>query len=180
MSSCSRRQTPRLPMTRMRSATTSFTSDSWCTSRAKRRHVLSRPARLPAVLVRRHEGRQDRLGQPAGARRPRLAGIHADERAVWLGHSGQHVAAASWACWTTSRSAKSRSTMPTRCSQAGNRLEGGHDDSAQDRQRRQMPVQSVRSRRHSRGADELPRHREALLLAVHGDKTLRREGTRVR
>ena len=39
---------------------------------------------------------------------------------------------------------------------------------AEDRPGRQISAQYVRSRRHPDRSDELPRHREALLLAVHG------------
>ena len=54
------------------------------------------------------------------------------------------------------------------------RLEGVQcDKGTEDRQGRQGPVQHVRSRRDPLGADELPRHREALLLSVHR----RRPGT---
>ena len=59
---------------------------------------------------------------------------------------------------------------------AGNRLGGVHDQATQDRQRRQIPVQPLRPRRHSDGVDELPRHGEALLLAFHSRRSVARPG----
>ena len=45
--------------------------------------------------------RQDRLGEPAGSGRPRLAGVHADAAGPpGSGIPAEHVAARSSACWT--------------------------------------------------------------------------------
>ena len=93
------------------------------------RHVLSRPARLQAVLVWRDEsGRQDRLGEPAGSRRARLAGVHADERTVGVGDSGEYLAAPAGRAWIICRLAKCQWTMAYKTLKDGGRLEGVKND----------------------------------------------------
>ena len=131
------------------------------------RHVLSRPAWLQALLVRRHEGRQGRLGEPAGSRRPRLAGIHADERAFGLGHSREHVAAAPG----RAGSFLDRRSIGCRCLQGA---AGGQPAGRPARRRARRSAKTARGSSISTirtafgGVDELPRDREAVLLAVHG------------
>ncbi len=72
------------------------------------------------------------------------------------------------ACSTISPSAWIPFLWPLPRLEAGNRLPANPRRRAQNRQGRQVPVQPLRPRRHPRGDDEFPRHREALLLAVHG------------
>ncbi len=59
---------------------------------------------------------------------------------------------------------------------AGNRsipIRGTPRRRAEDRPRRQISAQHVRSRRHPDRSDEFPRHGEALLLAVYGRRSVR-------
>ena len=129
----------------------------------RRRHLLSRSARLPPLLVWRHGGGQDRLGEPADPRQPRLAGIHADHDPSGyrlpqhdlgvLDHFSIGVDSVDAAYKTLKDAAAWLDVRRTR----GTRRWPG----------RQGPVQPLRSGWHPPGTDELPRHRKALLLALH-------------